>query len=85
MCTPLTFDRIRNEIQPNLMTLSPFLLPRDGRVPRQYLDKATVEQAEELATLYLAMDAQVWNLELNYSRFDGKFLYWRSGTNSIVN
>ncbi|KAG0217837.1 hypothetical protein BGX33_009409 [Mortierella sp. NVP41] len=50
--------KIRNEIQPNLMTLSPFLLPRDGRVPRQYLDKATLEQAEELATLYLAMDAQ---------------------------
>ncbi|KAK3822035.1 MAG: hypothetical protein JOS17DRAFT_754672 [Linnemannia elongata] len=50
--------KIRNEIQPNLMTLSPFLLPRDGRVPRQYLDKATDEQAEELATLYLAMDAQ---------------------------
>ncbi|KAF9126020.1 hypothetical protein BGW39_006983 [Mortierella sp. 14UC] len=50
--------KIRNEIQPNLMTLSPFLLPRDGRIPRQYLDKATVEQAEELATLYLAMDAQ---------------------------
>ncbi|KAG9070614.1 hypothetical protein KI688_008152 [Linnemannia hyalina] len=50
--------KIRNEIQPNLMTLSPFLLPRDGRVPRQYLDKATDEQAEELVTLYLAMDAQ---------------------------
>ncbi|KAK3848711.1 MAG: hypothetical protein J3R72DRAFT_518676 [Linnemannia gamsii] len=50
--------KIRNEIQPNLMTLSPFLLPRDGRVPRQYLDKATVEQSEELAMLYLAMDAQ---------------------------
>lgn len=59
MYTTYISDRIRNEIQPNLMTLSPYLLPRDGRVPRQYLDKATVEQAEELATLYLAMDAQV--------------------------
>jgi len=51
--------RIRNEIQPNLMTLAPFLLPRDNRVPRQYLNKATIEQAEELSALYLAMDAQV--------------------------
>ncbi|KAF9923877.1 hypothetical protein FBU30_006087 [Linnemannia zychae] len=50
--------KVRNEIQPNLVTLAPSFLPRDGRVPRQYLDKANVEQAEELSSLYLAMDAQ---------------------------
>ncbi|KAF9110371.1 hypothetical protein BGX27_006444 [Mortierella sp. AM989] len=50
--------KIRNEIQPNLVTLSPHLLPSDAKVPRQYLDNATLEEASELATLYLAMDSQ---------------------------
>ncbi|KAF9361459.1 hypothetical protein BGX26_003203 [Mortierella sp. AD094] len=50
--------KTRNEIQPNLMLLSPHLLPSDSRVPRQYLDNATLEEATELAALYLAMDSQ---------------------------
>ncbi|KAI8600046.1 hypothetical protein EDD21DRAFT_144879 [Dissophora ornata] len=50
--------KIRNEIQPNLMALAPHLLPAGRLVPRQYLDNATLEEANELMTLYLAMDAQ---------------------------
>ncbi|KAF9175624.1 hypothetical protein BGX21_006964 [Mortierella sp. AD011] len=50
--------KTRNEIQPNLMLLSPHLLPSDSKVPRQYLDNATLEEATELAALYLAMDSQ---------------------------
>ncbi|KAF9960856.1 hypothetical protein BGZ72_005692 [Mortierella alpina] len=50
--------KVRNEIQPNLVTLSPNLLPPSCLVPRQYLDDATLEQAHELSALYLAMDAQ---------------------------
>ncbi|KAG0209545.1 hypothetical protein BGX28_010243 [Mortierella sp. GBA30] len=50
--------KIRNEIQPNLMTLSPFLLPDHNCVPRQYLDDATLEEAQQLSTLYLTMDSQ---------------------------
>ncbi|KAF8985525.1 hypothetical protein BGZ46_003814 [Entomortierella lignicola] len=50
--------KIRNEIQPNLILLSPHLLPSDSKVPRQYLDNATLEEATELAALYLAMDSQ---------------------------
>ncbi|CAO3574903.1 unnamed protein product [Mortierella alpina] len=50
--------KIRNEIQPNLVVLSGYLLPHSPLVPRQYLDDATLEQAHELSALYLAMDSQ---------------------------
>ncbi|KAF9574996.1 hypothetical protein EC968_004756 [Mortierella alpina] len=50
--------KIRNEIQPNLVTLAAHLLPENRVVPRQYLDDASLEQAQELSAMYLAMDAQ---------------------------
>ncbi|KAF9167295.1 hypothetical protein DFQ26_005111, partial [Actinomortierella ambigua] len=50
--------RIRNEIQPNLLQLVPYLTPSDYSIPRQYLDKATIEEAGELVKLYSTMDAQ---------------------------
>ncbi|KAG0227908.1 hypothetical protein B0O80DRAFT_492502 [Mortierella sp. GBAus27b] len=49
--------KIRNEIHPNLMQLAPLLMGNDF-VSRQYLDNATLDEANELATMYLAMDAQ---------------------------
>ncbi|ORZ12521.1 hypothetical protein BCR41DRAFT_356229 [Lobosporangium transversale] len=50
--------KIRNEIQPNLMAFAPSLFLRDHIIPRQYLDDADLQQANELSALYLAMDAQ---------------------------
>ncbi|KAF9972652.1 hypothetical protein BGZ73_004216 [Actinomortierella ambigua] len=50
--------KIRNEIQPNLLLLAPTLTPSDGSIPRQYMDNATLEEAKELVSLYLTMDAQ---------------------------
>ncbi|KAG0051861.1 hypothetical protein BGZ83_003262 [Gryganskiella cystojenkinii] len=50
--------KIRNEILPNLQALSKHLMPDDNLVPRQYLDNATLEQAQELASLYLTMDSR---------------------------
>ncbi|KAG0336248.1 hypothetical protein BG000_006769 [Podila horticola] len=50
--------KIRNEIHPNLTLLAPFLREEHPWVPRQYLDDATLEQAEELEALYLKMDSQ---------------------------
>ncbi|KAF9934955.1 hypothetical protein BGZ67_003618 [Mortierella alpina] len=50
--------KIRNEIVPILAVLSVNLLPVTRQVPRLYLDDATLEQAQELSALYLAMDAQ---------------------------
>ncbi|KAF9982994.1 hypothetical protein BGZ65_002283, partial [Modicella reniformis] len=50
--------RIRNEIHPNLMALAPLLLDIGEAVPRQFLDNATLDEAGELSTLYLVMDAQ---------------------------
>jgi len=34
-------------------------MPDNNKVPRQYLDNATLEQATELASLYLTMDSRV--------------------------
>ncbi|KAF9970709.1 hypothetical protein BGZ73_006551 [Actinomortierella ambigua] len=50
--------KIRNEIPPNLKLLAPSLTPYGGNIPRQYLDNATLEEAKELANLYLTLDAQ---------------------------
>ncbi|KAF9163672.1 hypothetical protein DFQ26_002265 [Actinomortierella ambigua] len=50
--------KIRNEIQPNMLLLAPILTSSDGLIPRQYLDNATLDEAKELVSLYLTMDAQ---------------------------
>ncbi|KAF9425862.1 hypothetical protein BGZ94_007159 [Podila epigama] len=50
--------KIRNETQPNLVLLAPFLCPDLPCIPRQYLDDATLEQAVELEALYLRMESQ---------------------------
>ncbi|KAF9193825.1 hypothetical protein BGZ51_002148 [Haplosporangium sp. Z 767] len=50
--------KIRNEIHPNLTSLAPCLYDDQGQIPRQYIHKATLEQARELSKLYLTMDAQ---------------------------